>query len=52
LGGDTHFDEAEPWTLNKAAYNGKNYALYFSKLCFVKITILKKAILAKARKYS
>ena len=27
LGGDTHFDDDEPWTLNKAAYNGKWFVL-------------------------
>lgn len=27
LGGDTHFDDEEPWTLNKAAYTGKGIML-------------------------
>ena len=28
LGGDTHFDAAEPWTLNEPAYKG---TFYFEK---------------------
>ena len=48
IGGDTHFDESEPWTLHQKAYKGIS-TLFFLLIIFLSIKLFKKELLAKKR---